>query len=105
MQIFCRFSVQSGSVHHDTHRSILQLYVGGIADSTEVDPDKHLATVSLTKADGTETVFDFYAYSATRCYYTINGEKGQFYVERCNVEAVLENLDYFNNGFTIDSGL
>ena len=87
------------------YRSIIQLYVGGTADTTDINPDKHIATVKMTNKEGIETVFDFYAYSATRCYYTIDGEKGQFYVERSNVEAVLENLDYFNNGFTIDSGL
>lgn len=87
------------------YRSIIQLYVGGSADTTEIDENKHIAKISLTNKEGTETVFDFYAYSATRCYYTINGEKGAFYVDRSNVEAVIRNAHNFINGYTIDSGL
>jgi hypothetical protein len=87
------------------YRSIIQLYVGGMADTTEVDPDRHIAKIVMTGKDGEDKTFDFYAYSATRCYYTINGEKGQFYVDRSNVEAVIRNLHNFNNGYTIDSGL
>jgi hypothetical protein len=76
-----------------------------MADTTEVDPDRHIAKIVMTGKDGEDKTFDFYAYSATRCYYTINGEKGQFYVDRSNVEAVIRNLHNFNNGYTIDSGL
>jgi hypothetical protein len=59
----------------------------------------------LTDKDGVETVFEFYAYSATRCYYTINGAKGVFYVERSKVEMVVRDTYNFNNGYTLDPNL
>ena len=87
------------------YRDIIQLSIGGEADSTEINPDKKLLTVALTDKDGKEIVFDFYAYSATRCYYTINGAKGAFYVERSNVEMVVRDTYKFNNGYTLDPNL
>jgi hypothetical protein len=87
------------------YRDIIQLSIGGEADSTEINPDKKLLTVALTDKDGVETVFEFYAYSATRCYYTINGAKGVFYVERSKVEMVVRDTYNFNNGYTLDPNL
>jgi hypothetical protein len=87
------------------YRDIIQLSIGGEADSTEINPDKKILTVKVTNNEGEETVFDFYAYSATRCYYTINGEKGSFYVERSTVEAVVRDTYNFNNGYTLDPDL
>ena len=84
------------------YRDIIQLQLGGETDITEDDPDKKLLTVSMTDKNGKEMVFDFYAYSATRCYYTINGEKGAFYVVRSNVEQLIRDTYNFNNGYTLD---
>ncbi len=87
------------------YRDIIQLTIGGEADSTEINPDKKLLTVTMADKDGKEVVFDFYAYSATRCYYTINGQKGSFYVERSNVEMVVRDTYKFNNGYTLDPNI
>ena len=96
------FDVDEVTNFRKVYRDILQLQIGGESDVTEVNPDKKLLTVSLTNKDGEEMVFDFYAYSPTRCCYTINGENDAFYVARSNVEQLIRDTYNFNNGYTLD---
>jgi len=50
---------------------------------------------------GIEYVYDFYAYSTRRCYFTINGE-GEFYCLRDRVEQIVKDTAAVMNGEDID---
>ncbi|MBQ7778950.1 MAG: DUF4340 domain-containing protein [Clostridia bacterium] len=87
---------------------IVNIHVIGEYDRENVTDPKHIATITITLTDGTVKKFDFYAYTSTRCYYTLNGELSEhysFYVSRDTVEKVLRDTDYFNRGLTIDPNI
>lgn len=87
---------------------IVNIHVIGEYDRESVTDPKHIAAITMTLTDGTVKRFDFYAYTSTRCYYTLNGEisdRYSFYVSRDTVEKVLRDTDYFNRGLTIDPNI
>ncbi len=67
-----------------------------------------IAKVVLTDTDGKAMEYEFFAYNNTGCYFTLNGELGEYYafsVSRAAVESLIRDVRIFEQGFTIDPGL
>ena len=92
----------------EIYGDFVNIHVLGEVDSDSVNEAKHIATITISMTDGTVKKYDFYAYNSTRCYYTLNGVRSEyysFYVSRDTIEKVIRDTDYFNRGLTIDPNI
>lgn len=90
--------------------NIPMIQVLGLTDETDISKMTHIATLAITDNEGERNEYKFYAYSATRCFVTVNdelgtGEAGFFYVSRDGVERLLSDTYKFSLGYTVDPGL
>ncbi|MBE6637210.1 MAG: DUF4340 domain-containing protein [Ruminococcaceae bacterium] len=91
----------------DDLKNFRQLYIVLVSLSLEnyvddVAKRDLLATVTATLDSGEVLEYQFFSYSTTRCYYTING-KGEFYLLRSQVEKLLRDTDRLLQGLPIDA--
>lgn len=86
---------------------LLRLYIEGEVDVRNIADADHIASVTVGYTDGTSKTFDFYAYNSTRCYFTVNGNLGDYalWVHRDNVEKVIRDTYRFDLGYTIDPNI
>ena len=91
----------------DDLKNFRQLYIVLISMSLEnyvddVSKRDLMATVTITMDSGEVYEYQFFSYSTTRCYYTING-KGEFYLLRSQIEKLLRDTDRLLQGLPIDA--
>jgi len=63
-----------------------------------------LLTMTVTTDYGEKFDYKFYSLSTRRVYYTVNG-KGEFYVNRDNIDTVIANLKKVVAGETVNAGI
>lgn len=86
---------------------LLGMYIEGDVDVRTIDEADHIASITVSYTDGSVNKYDFYAYNSTRCYFTVNGQLGDYalWVYRDNVERVIRDTYRFDLGYTIDSNI
>ena len=67
----------------------------------EKTTDNHILRFTVRTDVGIEYVYDFYAYSTRRCFFTINGE-GEFYCLRDRVERIASDAAALMRGEDLD---
>lgn len=77
------------------YRSVLGITMQDEYDFTQEDAEEYLRIKITSESDNPELVF--YKVSATRCYYTVNGEGG-YYVHADDVAKVIEDLESYISG-------
>lgn len=82
------------------YKSALYMEAGDMID--EPQSKSLIAQVTLTTRNDYEMVYEFYAYSDQRCYYTINGE-GMFYVKRAAVQKLFADAQRLLDGIDVNA--
>ncbi len=82
------------------YKSALYMEAGDMVD--EPSEKSLIAQVKMTTRNGYEMVYEFYAYSDQRCYYTINGE-GMFYVKRAAVQKLFSDAQRLLDGKDVNA--
>ena len=84
------------------------IQIEGEISTENIIGSESLAKVILTDTDGKAMEYEFFTYSGTRCYFTINGRMNDsyaFYVNRDAVEALIRDVQVFEQGYTLDPGI
>ncbi len=87
---------------------VVYIQITDQVDVSKIEEAEHIASVTVTYIDGSSRRFDFYAYTSTRCYYTVNGaliEGHTFTVSRDNVEELIRDTYNFEKGYTLDPNI
>lgn len=82
------------------YRSLLMIELQDYTASKATD--NHMLSFTVKTAGGSSYTFDFYRYSARRCFYTINGT-GEFYVLSDSVEKAISDCIKVMNSQDVDS--
>lgn len=89
------------SINVDYYRqyymNILTLYLRGYSEYDDADSLECSLTMTITTKLGVKTVYKFYPYSTSHCYYTINGV-GEFYLLRDEVDKLINNTERLMKG-------
>ena len=82
------------------YRSLLMIELQDYTASKSTD--NHMLSFTVKTSGGGSYTFDFYRYSARRCFYTINGV-GEFYVLSDSVEKAISDCVKVMNSQDVDS--